>query len=179
MFSYRLDDETALHLLQPQHAEMLFALIEANRTTLRTWLPWLDDVREVEHVRVFCRRGLHELAENGNFILGIWHREALAGVLEVHHIDWDDRRTSLGYWLGAEFQGKGLMTGACRTVIDHLFTHMSLNRVEIRAATGNTRSRAIPERLGFTWEGTLRQHQRLYGRYVDLEVYGMLREEWG
>jgi ribosomal-protein-serine acetyltransferase len=55
---------------------------------------------------------------------------------------------------------------------------LGLNRVEIRAAEFNTRSRAIPERLGFTQEGIIRQAEWLYDYYVDHVVYGMLSEEW-
>jgi ribosomal-protein-serine acetyltransferase len=51
-------------------------------------------------------------------------------------------------------------------------------RVEIRAAPENARSRAIPERLGFTQEGTLRQVERVDDRYLDNVVYAMLAEDW-
>jgi hypothetical protein len=51
-------------------------------------------------------------------------------------------------------------------------------RVEIRAAPENARSRAIPERLGFTQEGTLRQVECVGDRYLDNVVYAMLAEDW-
>ena len=62
--------------------------------------------------------------------------------------------------------------------MDHAFSVWDLNRVEIRAAPENLRSRAIPERLGFTEEGTLRQAERVGDRYLDNTVYAVLAEDW-
>ena len=62
--------------------------------------------------------------------------------------------------------------------MDHALLDLKLNRVEIRCATENTRSRAIPERLSFTQEGVMRQVQWLHDRYVDHVVYSMLAEQW-
>ncbi len=70
------------------------------------------------------------------------------------------------------------MTRACRALVDYAFAKLQLNRVEIRCATGNLRSQAIPERLGFTREGTLREGEWLYDHFVDLIVYSMLAREW-
>jgi ribosomal-protein-serine acetyltransferase len=99
-------------------------------------------------------------------------------VVGLHFIDWPNRRTSLGYWLGASYQGRGLITKSCGVLLDHLFTELGLNRVEIACAVGNTKSRAIPERLGFVQEGVLRQQEWLYDHFVDHAVYAMLAASW-
>jgi ribosomal-protein-serine acetyltransferase len=70
------------------------------------------------------------------------------------------------------------MTRAVRALLAMAFDGLALERIEIRCAAGNVRSQAIPKRLGFTYEGTLRSAQRLHGRSVDLRIYGLLREEW-
>lgn len=70
------------------------------------------------------------------------------------------------------------MTRACQAMITYAFHTMKLNKVEIRCATENVRSRAIPERLGFKEEGLIRQAEWLYDHYVDLVVYGLLASEW-
>jgi ribosomal-protein-serine acetyltransferase len=66
------------------------------------------------------------------------------------------------------------MTGAVRALVDHALRGWELNRVEIRAAPDNRRSRAIPERLGFRQEGVLRQAERVSDRYLDSVLYAML-----
>ena len=83
----------------------------------------------------------------------------------------------MGYWLDKEAQGTGLMTRSCSALLEHAFAELDLNRVEIRCAVDNARSRAIPERLGFRLEGQLRQAEWLYDRFVDHAVYGLLARE--
>jgi ribosomal-protein-serine acetyltransferase len=102
----------------------------------------------------------------------------MAGVIGYISVGWSNRATSLGYWLAEELQGEGTMTAAVRVLTDHALAEWDLNRVEIRAASGNRRSRAIPERLRFRAEGTLRQAERVGDRYVDSVVYSMLAEDW-
>jgi ribosomal-protein-serine acetyltransferase len=70
------------------------------------------------------------------------------------------------------------MTRSVSAVLDLAFGRYGMHRVEIRAAPGNVRSRAIPERLGFTEEGLCREVEWLYDHFVDHVVYGMLAREW-
>lgn len=70
------------------------------------------------------------------------------------------------------------MTRAVRAVVEHAVSVCKLNRIEIRAAADNERSRAIAERLGFREEGTLRQAERVGETYLDIVVYSMLGSEW-
>ncbi len=70
------------------------------------------------------------------------------------------------------------MTAASQALVSHAFDHAQLNRVEIRCATGNDKSRAIPVRLGFREEGLLRDAEWLYDHFVDHIVYAMLSRDW-
>lgn len=178
MFSCRLDAEAELRLLEEHQAAELFLLTDRNRSHLRRWLPWVDATTSVEVTRKFIRNALKQFATGRGFQAGLWYQNRMAGVIGYHKIDWFNRKTSLGYWLGMEFQGKGLMTKACQALLDYAFHELKLNRVEIRCATENKRSRAIPERLGFVQEGITRQAEWLYDHYVDHVIYGVLASEW-
>ncbi len=175
---FQIEEGPELRLLEEQHEEELFALTNQNRQYLREWLPWLDNNKSLEDTEEFIRDSLEQFRSNNGFQLGIWSQGELAGVIGYHKIDWVNRATSIGYWLGARFQGKGLMTRACRALTSYAFKELKLNRVEIRCAVKNRKSRAIPIRLGFKEEGVIREAEWLYDRFVDHVVYGMLRSEW-
>ena len=115
-----------------------------------------------------------QLGDNRGFQTVIRFRGSLAGVVGHHRVDWANRSVALGYWLAADAQGHGVMTESCRAFVRHAFDVWTLNRVEIRCAVENVKSRAIPERLGFRAEGTVRQAEWLYDRFVDHVVYGLL-----
>jgi ribosomal-protein-serine acetyltransferase len=178
VFYHRLDQDVELRLLEERHAKELFALTDRNRAYLREWLPWLDNTISVADTRRFIQASLEQFANNNGFTAGIWYRGQLAGLIGLQKIDWANRSTNIGYWLGAAYQGRGLMTKACQALVDFAFTDLGLNHVEIRCAPENKRSRAIPERLGFRQEGLLRQAEWLYDHFVDHVVYGLLASEY-
>jgi ribosomal-protein-serine acetyltransferase len=99
-------------------------------------------------------------------------------VAGFHAVNWLHRSTSIGYWLDEQHQGQGIMTRAVHALVDQALLGWELNRVEIRAAPENQRSRAIPERLGFRQEGVLREAERVGDRYLDSVVYGMVSSAW-
>ncbi len=173
-----IDEDTELRAIDEKDAPDVFALTEANRQYLRQWLPWVDGTRSVKDTHAFIRTINIQRINNGSFGCVILYKRRVVGTISFHLIDWTNRRVEIGYWLGAEFQGKGLMTKACKAMVAYAFDEWSLNKVEIRCATGNAQSCAIPQRLGFTLEGVLRQSEWLYDHFVDLKVFGMLESEW-
>jgi ribosomal-protein-serine acetyltransferase len=177
-FPLSVGDDIVLDLLDEAQAEELFALVDANRAYLREWLPWLDQNTAVDHTRAFIRATRKQHEERNGLTCGIRLRGTLVGVIGLHAIDWPNRKTSIGYWLAQSHQGRGIVTRACRALLSYVFDELGLNCVEIGCAPGNAKSRAIPERLGFTREGVLRQREWLYDHFVDHVVYGLLAEEW-
>ena len=169
----QIADDSYLRLLEEVDARELHELIEANRTHLARWLPWAAG-QTFEDTLDFIRGTRTQLTGNDGFQAGIVIEGAIAGVIGYHAVDWGNRSTRIGYWLNEGQQGKGTMTAAVRLLVDHALTTWQLNRVEIVVATENRRSRAIPERLGFREEGTLREYQLVDGRYLDCVSYSML-----
>jgi ribosomal-protein-serine acetyltransferase len=174
MFYKRVNDRIELRSLQLTDAEELFALTEANRDYLRTWLPWLDATNSVADTKKFIEYILASLANNRGLTATIFYEGSMIGLVGYNQIDRHNRIGYIGYWLAKDYQGKGIMTKSCRAIIDYGFTALDLNRLVITCATENKSSRAIPHRLGFIHEGTIRDAEWLYDRFVNHEIYALL-----
>ena len=94
------------------------------------------------------------------------------------YINRDNRNAEVGYWLAAEYTGRGLATGAARWAVERLFTTEGVHRIELQCAVDNAASRAVARRLGFREEGVRRESHWITDRFVDHVVYGMLDREW-
>lgn len=173
-----LDALTELRVLVEQDAPAIYQLIQADRLYLRQWLPWVDYTQSVEDERSFIRSSQVQYQENRSISFAIWYQGTIVGNIGFHPFDWSNRRVQIGYWLGSQYQGKGLMTRSCEALITYAFGQLKMNKVEIFCATQNTSSCAIPQRLGFTQEGIIREAEWLYDHYVDLKVFGLLESEW-
>ncbi|ASS64982.1 MULTISPECIES: GNAT family N-acetyltransferase [unclassified Paenibacillus] len=178
MFSCQLSPDLELRLLESRYARPLFRTVQQNRDCLDKWLPWVKHIENVDDMKDYIefeqkRRELQQgfsaiILEGGN----------PAGVVSYQELDWRNSKASLGYWLSADCQGRGIMTLACKEMVQYAIVTLEMNRVEIRSRSDNVRSRSVAERLGFTLEGLLRQEERSGASFYDHAVYGMVASEW-
>jgi ribosomal-protein-serine acetyltransferase len=174
----KIEDHLTLHLARPELAVGIFAVVNAQREYLRQWLPWVDGTKSVENTKVFLRESMQHNTDGTRLTTFVMTGNEIAGSIGVVHFNREHKKCEVGYWLREDLQGSGIMTKSCACFINHLFTKKNLNRIEILVAAANQRSKRIPQRLGFTFEGILRQGLLLYGEFHDLEVYGLLKNEW-
>ncbi|SDO67696.1 GNAT family N-acetyltransferase [Halobacillus aidingensis] len=178
MFVHKVDRELSLKLAGPEDADALFQLTDGSREYLREWLPWLDFTKTVEDTKSFIESGRRGFSENKSMTTMVIYNGDIAGTAGFNEIDHTNKIVKIGYWLGQEFQGKGIMTRVAKALTDYALLELNMNRVEIRVASGNEKSAAIPKRLGFKEEGTIRCAEWLYDHYVDHTIYGILADEW-
>ncbi len=178
MCRFDLGDGAIVDRLSLDDTAELFELIDDNRAYLRRWLDFLDATVIPGDTRAFIESTIEQYEKHRACTCAIRVEGTIVGVIGHYFIDWENHFAHLGYWLAEPWQGRGLVTRACAAFVEHAFRDLGLNRVELTCGTGNRRSRAVPERLGFTHEGTLRQAEWLYDHFVDHEVYGLLRSEW-
>ena len=167
-----------LRPLRLADAEAVFALVQSNRKRLRRWLPWPDNTHNVQDSRSYIRRVRNQEKLGLAKAFGVWWKDVLVGITGFVWVDPARGCVAIGYWLGREAEGQGVMTTAVSALIRHCFRTMKFSRIEIRAGVHNRRSRAIPERLGFRHEGTIHKAEQLADREVDHAVYALMAEEW-
>lgn len=167
--------------LDPTHAEALFRLVDEDRPRLGARLPWVEQTLAVEDTESFIRGSMtrREVANGGDgsgdwaILVGSGNEATIVGVVGIHAPRWSDRRVTIGYWIGGPHEGHGWITRSTDAVVGHLHSR-GMHRVEIRARVDNPRSRAVPERLGFTFEGQLRSVEWFHDRPIDHAIYSHL-----
>jgi ribosomal-protein-serine acetyltransferase len=174
---FQLPGPHQLRILEESDAEELYEVIDVNRARLARWMVWAEPQTR-EQTLAFIRATRKQLADNDGLQTAIVDPERIVGMVGFHSVDWENRCTSIGYWLAQAAEGSGTMTQAVSVLVDHALREWRLNRVEIRADVENVRSRALAERLGFRQEGTLRQAIKLADGYHDDALYAMLAQDW-
>ena len=177
MFTRCVDQEISLALVQTSFAVQLEALAEQNFSYLSQWLPWPAKCKTQAQFAEFIQAALHGYADGKNMICGVLYQGKLVGMSGFNTINQILKRAEIGYWLEESAQGKGIMTRVCRALIGVAFNELGMHKVQISAATGNRRSRALCERLGATLEGVITRAGVVNGVTLDHAVYGIHRRE--
>ena len=111
---------------------------------------------------------------------GIVYKPAgkVIGTIGFMWIQSDNASAEVGYSLSRAYWNQGIMTEALQCVIHHGFQDMGLNRIEAQHETSNPASGAVMRKCGMLKEGTLRQRLLNKGRFVDVDLYAILRKDW-
>ena len=163
---YRIEDADAIH-----------EAVEANRLRLIPTMPWAPYSTDVVASRAFITASARQEEEGIAIQRGLFSGLQFAGGVGAS-LEPINRVADIGYWIDEEWEGRGVVTEAVEALIDHLIDEERIHRFVIRAAVGNTRSRALAERLGFVFEGVLRQSLVLDDVPTDAAIYSLLAPEW-
>jgi RimJ/RimL family protein N-acetyltransferase len=159
----------------------LFEAIDQSRTSVGAWMPWVSEYRSVDDALATTRRTRAKWLTREDLVVGIFERASgrLLGGSGLHRIDWTIRRFEIGYWLRESALGHGFATEAVQVLTRFAFDHLAAHRVEIRMDVRNTRSRAIPERLGFVYEGCMRQAMPdIHAQPGDIALFALIRADY-
>jgi len=134
----------------------------------------VDETREwIEYIQ--ARYGRREIIRWGITRKG---EDRAIGSCSFHHFDPDFHRAETGYALNRTFWGQGIMTEAMSAILTYGFTELGVHRVEAIIDIANQRSKALLLKLGFTYEGNLRQRYFFRDHFEDEHYFGLLKDEW-
>lgn len=175
----RVTDDLVLKEIEMTDAPDVFSTIDNQREYLGKWLPFVEFTGSLDDSINFISSILDTPIENRELIFAILYKNAFAGLIGYKDSDFNNHKTEIGYWLSAPFQNKGIMTQSVKSLIRYAFDELFVNRIQIKCAVGNERSRKIPQKLGFSFEGIERDGELLAGgHYADIEVYSLLRKDY-
>lgn len=148
--------------------DVLCAVADAE---IRRWLAWADGYDRDRAVE-FCTDQAHSDPET-KLIWAIDADNRLVGSVGLRRADWAGGKVEVGYWIAPWARRQGYAVEAVRGVAAYAYS-VGFHRVELLAAVGNTASRRVAERAGFTQEGVLREASRLGEGYTDMVLYAQL-----
>ena len=170
-----VDNEITLRRFSHNLDQQRFDTIVASREHLLPWLPWAHFYQSFDEMPKFID-GQIEAFEKGA-VLGydIIYKGQFAGAIDLHNFSAENRNCEIGYWLGKDFTGNGIMTRCADRITKYAFDEIDMHRVVIRAADKNTASWSVAERLDYVYEGTLREAELLDGVFYGTKIYSKLR----
>lgn len=172
-----IDQHVKLELTAKKHAAGLYEAIDNNRKHLSRFLSWIGSMQSVEDLSTYLRSCEVLYQEGRELSFVILMDNVPVGRIGLHYVNQLNKNAAIGYWITENVQGRGIVTRSCRALIDYGFKELGLRRIEIKAATENLKSRAIPVKLGFQQEGILRQAERINGKFMDLVLFSLLNDD--
>ncbi len=168
-----MENEIAIRALTPEDAPRLTELVDGNRERLGEYFDWVEHSRTEQDALHFI-----EMVDTiPSFVsFAITFNGMLVGTVGMRDIDEMHKAAKIGYWIGVEFEGRGIATRATELLIHYAFNTLNLHRLQIDVMESNRKSQKIPERLGFTREGIARGSYFLKGKHWDMIQYSLIKE---
>ncbi len=177
MTSFALHGPT-LTLREPEPADAPALLALASDPEVTRWFSW-GPYTEVEQPLGYIERCAARSARGEQLDLLIVHRErGPVGITGLSEVSERDRRCVVGTWLGRDFWGTGVNRESKAIVMRLAFELLGMHRLGSYSNPRNERSTRALLGVGLRHEGVLRDYHRHGGRWLDVNVFGLLRDEW-
>ena len=164
------------------NARMLFDAVVKNRDHLLPWMLWASEAvtRTPEDSFNGLLRRQEGRDDKTKYDFGLFLGDRYIGNMGIFDISMEKKSAEIGYWLAKDATGKGYMTEAVKLLEDEAFLNLDLNRIMIKCDPRNIASANVAKRLGYTFEGVLREttYSDVEKRFVDDAVYSKLRAAW-
>ena len=179
--AYRIETERlVVRCYKPSDTQLLADSITESLEHLKPWMPWVHmepEAIEEKEKRMLRFRGDFDLQKD--YVYGIFNKDEsrLLGGTGLHK-RLSESELEIGYWTHKDFINQGLTTESTAALVKVAFEVVHIHRIEIHCEPTNLASAAIPRKLGFTHEGTLRAKTPFIGKWNDSMIWGLLEDEY-
>lgn len=180
--AYRiLTNRLVIRCWNPTDARLLSEALEANLEHLRPWMPWAHQEPSSLEKRISVLRNFRSKFDSDtDYVYGIFDLQesrVLGGT--GLHTRAGERALEIGYWIHKDFTHQGLATETAAAMTRTAFEINAVNRVEIHCDPQNANSAAVPRKLGFTLEATLRQRTvKEDGSWSDSMIWTLMAADY-
>lgn len=151
-------DRLLIRMPMPGDGKAVYESINASLNELKPWMHFANIDQTEDDVEANIRGAHTKFLNREDLRLLVFLKETgeLVASSGLHRINWDVPKFEIGYWADSRHTGKGYVTEAVQGITEFAVDELKARRIEIRCDVRNKKSAAIPERLGFTLEGILR-----------------------
>lgn len=154
VFAYSRDPEVALHVLWDAHIS-----VSESRS----------------YLRYMIRK--YRMGEPASWGIELKRTGQIIGTIGYMWYQQENRSVEVGYSLSRAHWNQGIMTEALKKVLDYSFDVLRLHRVEAQYETANPASGMVMQKVGMQYEGTMRGRLYNKGKYVDVSICAILRDD--
>lgn len=147
-----------IRMPQPGDGKSVCEAVNASIEELKPWMKWAQYEHSQYDSELNIREAYIKFLQRENLRLLVYLKDSgqFIASSSLHNIDWEVRKFEIGYWIDTRFGGNGYMTEAVQGISAFAFNQLDARRIEIRCDTKNSKSKLIPERLGFDLEGVIK-----------------------
>ena len=169
-----ISDEIVMRRMSHEYDQQRYDTIVSSREHLLPWMPWAHFYQSFDEIPAFIDTQIEAFDKGAVLGYDIIYNGQYVGGIDLHNFSDEHRRCEVGYWLGKDNTGKGIVTRCVAKLTEYAFNEIDMHRVMIQADKANKPSCAVAERLGFEFEGTLHDNERLDDKYHDTNVYAKI-----
>jgi ribosomal-protein-alanine N-acetyltransferase len=151
----------------------------AKDENLVKFLSW-EAHKTIENTRNFIKLSLAEWQLKKSCVFCVEQKKdhKIVGMVSLIRLDWKDSKAEIGIWIGTPYQGLGYNYEAVKLIVKYGFETLHLNRLCSRVALKNIKSYKTFENLGFVKEGILREDVNKKGKFLDMQLFSILKKEY-
>ncbi len=179
---FEQDGDIILRTAEPTDGQLISDYFIANRAHLKQWEPRREDAFFSESgwtQRLIKLNELHRMGLGYYLIIIDSESGEMLGTVSFSNISrFPFHACNLGYSLGENAQGRGVMTRALKMAVNYMFNIQNIHRIMAGYMPRNQRSEAVLNRLGFKQEGFAEDYLLIDGRWEDHNLTSLINPNW-